>query len=524
MPDPPTSHPDQLPTVAIIPAPTGIEVGAAWWRLTDTTITCDVGARDSAELLRDYLTVTGLVIAVATTAQDGGITLRLTDPDPDPDPELGSEGYRLDVDERGVRIFAESSAGLRHGIQTLRQLLPAEVYAPAPAVGIDWRVPHVRITDWPRFGWRGSLLDVGRWYLPIEYLHRYVELLAVHKLNRFHLHLTDDQGWRFEVKRYPDLTRVGAWRAESPAGHAREGLGDGRAHGGFYTQQELRALVAFAARRGVEVVPEIDLPGHVTAAIAAYPHLGNGTQPVAVSTTWGVHRCVLNVEESTVRFCRDVLDEVVDVFPSRWVHLGGDECPTTEWAASPRAAERLRELGLLAVQDLQPWFLGQLCAHLRTHGRTPVVWDEAFTSGLDPSAVVMAWRDQEVGLAAAAAGRDVVMAPQQRTYFDHYQDDGPDEPLAIGGLTRLEDVVGYDPAHASTAATARGRVLGTQGQLWTEYLPTPARVDDMAYPRLAALADRAWSQASTSYPEFLVRLAPHALRLERAGVRMRAIG
>jgi hexosaminidase len=528
MPTSPPQDPD-APADSLIPAPTSAQAAVGWWRITGTTtITCDPGARASAELLRDYLVVTGLPLPLApaqatTTSQatslDGEISLSLSPSDP----ELGGEGYRLDVDERGVRICAESPAGLRHGVQTLRQLLPATIYAARPPAGVDWRVPFVRISDRPRFSWRGSLLDVGRWHLPVEYLHRYVELLAVHKMNRLHLHLTDDQGWRFEVTRYPDLTAVGAWRAESPAGHARDGRGDGRSHGGFYTQQELRELVEFAARRGVEVMPEIDLPGHVTAAIAAYPRLGNGTAPMAVSTRWGVHDRVLNVHAGTVQFCRDVLDEVMEVFPARWVHLGGDECPTTEWAASPSAGRRVRELGLSGVQDLQEWFLNRLCAHVHAQGRTPVVWDEAFTAGLHPSAVVMAWRDEAVGVAAAAAGRDVVMAPQQRTYFDHHQDDGPDQPLAIGGLTRLRDVVDYDPAPASMTDGSRRRVLGTQGQLWTEYLPTPARVDEMAYPRLAALAERAWSRSPTSYPEFRSRLAQHAERLEHAGVRWRAL-
>jgi hexosaminidase len=514
------SRPDALPAIGIIPAPVSLEIATGWWRPTGrTTITCDAEARACAHLLHEYLGATGLPLVVATTGQDGEISLRLSPPDP----ELGGEGYRLDVDERGVRIRAESPAGLRHGVQTLRQLLPPEIYASEPPVRVDWRVPFVRISDRPRFSWRGSLLDVGRWHLPVEYLHRYVEMLAVHKMNRLHLHLTDDQGWRFEVTRYPDLTRVGAWRAESPAGHQRDARGDRRPHGGFYSQQELRALVAFAARRGVEVVPEIDLPGHVTAAIAAYPGLGNGTRPLAVSTSWGVHECVLNMEETTVQFCRDVLDEVMDVFPARWVHLGGDECPTTEWAVSPRAVERVRELGLTGVRDLQGWFLNRLCAHLGSRGRTPVVWDEAFTAGLDEAAVVMAWRNEAVGCAAAAAGRDVVMAPQQCTYFDHYQDGLPGEPIAIGGLTRLQDVVAYDPAPGSMDDEARRRVLGTQGQLWTEYLPTPARVDDMAYPRLAALAERAWSPTPTSYAEFCSRLAHHAPRLEQARVRMRPV-
>jgi hexosaminidase len=523
---------------AIIPRPSSLELGSGWFVLTSrTTIGCDPGARDCADLLAEYLRGTGLPLSVsvrgpqAQPSPDDGITLRLVPADP----ELGPEGYRLDADESGVRIRAGSAAGLLNGVQTLRQLLPSRIYSapgapvgreatPAPALGVgaDWRIPAVRIRDSPRFGWRGSMLDVARWYLPPAYLYRYVETLAVHKLNRLHLHLTDDQGWRFEVHRHPRLTQIGAWRAESPAGHASQQRYDGLPHGGSYTQTELRDLVAFAARRGVEVVPEIDLPGHTTAAIAAYPAMGNAAGAVgagpAVSRDWGVHRTVLNLEEPTLRFCREVLDEVMDVFPSPWIHLGGDECPIDEWQASARVADRIRALGLSGVGRVQEWFTRQLAAHLLDNGRTPIVWDEAATPGLPPEAVVMAWRSQQYGAAAAAAGHQVIMAPEQYTYFDHYPSDEPGQPVAIGGLTRLPDVFGWDPVPADAGPLVRGRILGTQGQLWTEYLPTPERVDQMAYPRLTALAERAWSSPAGSYPDFVARLAVHAERLAASGV------
>ena len=536
---------------AIIPRPSSLELGSGWFVLTRrTTIGCDPGARGCADLLAEYLRGTGLPLPVsvrepaAQPSPDDGITLRFAPADS----ELGPEGYRLDADESGVRIRAASVAGLRHGIQTLRQLLPAEIYStprtpgagPDPAwgavtaAGPDRRVPAVRIRDKPRFGWRGSMLDVARWYLPLPYLYRYVETLAVHKLNRLHLHLTDDQGWRFEVHRRPLLTEVGAWRAESPAGHASQQQYDGRPHGGFYTQAELRDLVAFAAHRGVEVVPEIDLPGHTTAAIAAYPWLGNaagpgggtdgaggagtGSRGPVVSRDWGVHRTVLNLEEPTLRFCREVLDEVMDVFPAPWIHLGGDECPTDEWQASVRVRERVRELGLAGAGQVQEWFTRQLSAHLIANGRTPIVWDEAATPGLPPRALVMAWRSQQYGMAAAAAGHQVIMAPERYTYFDHYPSDEPGQPVAIGGLTRLPDVFGWDPVPADAGPQVSDRILGTQGQLWTEYLPSPERVDEMAYPRLTALAERAWSAPGGSYPDFVARLAVHAERLAASGV------
>ena len=500
---------------AIVPLPSKLEVTGGSYELTaETTIACDPGAADCAHLLRDYLDVTGLPLVLRTGPGTGGITLRLIPGEHG----LGKEGYQLSVTVDGVHISAPSTHGLRHGIQTLRQLLPGQVFGTAPQPGLAWRVPCVEISDSPRFGWRGSLLDVGRWYLPMDYLYRYVETLAVHKLNRFHLHLTEDQGWRFEVQRYPRLTAVGAWRRESQRGPRQDPRYDGTPHGGFYTQQELRDLVAFAGRRGIEVVPEIDMPGHVTAAIAAYPELGNASEPLAVAREWGIHPTVLNIEEPTLAFVENVIDELIDVFPSPWVHIGGDECPTTEWQASRAVLERVRRLGLADVRAIQPWFTNRISAHLRSSGRTAIVWDEAVADDLDESTVVMAWRSERHGIDAAARGYRVIMSPQERTYFDWSQSDAPGQPVAQPGLTTLQQVFGYDP---SPDRADGANILGTQGQLWTEFLPTPQRVDDMAYPRICALAERAWSAMDTDYADFADRLAAHALRLTAAGVTYR---
>jgi hexosaminidase len=503
---------------AIIPRPTTMELTGGWYELSSqTTIACDPAAADCADLLRHYLAVTGLPLHVRTDPTPAGITLRLTPGNR----SLGDDGYRLSATLDGVHISAVSTAGLRHGIQTLRQLLPPQIFGTEPQPSLTWRLPCVEISDSPRFGWRGSMLDVGRWYLPMDYLYRYVETLAVHKLNRFHLHLTDDQGWRFEVKRHPRLTAIGAWRRESPVGHPREQRYDGTRHGGYYTQQELRDLVAFAARRGIEVIPEVDMPGHVTAAIAAYPELGNGPDPLAVSRGWGIHTSVLNIEEPTLDFVENVIDELVDVFPSPWIHIGGDECPTTEWAASPAVGDRLRSLGLDGVDGIQGWFTNRISDHLRNNGRTAIVWDEAVSDDLHESTIVLAWRSERHGIEAAARGYQVVMSPQQRTYFDWYQTDGPWEPVAQPGVTTLRQVYEYDPSPEHLADAVRSRIIGTQGQLWTEYLPTPQRVDDMAYHRLCALAERAWSSMDTDYSDFADRLASHARRLTAAGVALR---
>jgi hexosaminidase len=507
-----------ISTPSVVPLPTSMEVTGGWWELgSRTTIAYDTGAAHCAQLLRHYLDVTGLPLAVSTDPASAGITLQLTDDDGN----LGDEGYRLSATTDGVRISAVSTAGLRHGIQTLRQLLPPQVFGTERQPIQTWRIPCVEISDSPRFGWRGSMLDVGRWHLPMDYIYRYVETLAVHKMNRFHLHLTDDQGWRFEVKKYPRLTEIGAWRRESQLGYFRDQRYDGTPHGGFYTQQELRDLVAFAGRRGIEVIPEIDLPGHVTAAIAAYPWLGNRSDPVAVAREWGIHTSVLNIEEPTLDFVASVIDELIDVFPSPWVHIGGDECPTTEWETTPAVATRVRQLGLGGADQIQSWFTNRMTAHLRRNGRTAIVWDEAVADDLDASTIVMAWRSERQGIEAATRGFQVIMSPQERTYLDWAQSDAPGEPVAQPGVTTLRQVYGYDPSPASFPVDVGDRIIGTQGQLWTEYLPTPQRVDDMAYPRLCAIAERAWSSADPDYRDFADRLVAHGQRLSAAGVALR---
>ncbi len=507
---------------ALVPEPVELASPGEGYLLTpDTVVACDGEAREVAGLLREYLAVTGLPLPVRVDDRPGGIELRLAGAAGSGGGE-GQEGYQLTSGPEGVRIEAGTPAGLRHGVQTLRQLLPPEVFGTTPAAGVTWAVPGVRVVDQPRFAWRGSHLDVGRHFMPLDFLHRYVELLAQHKLNRLHLHLTEDQGWRFEVKRYPRLTKVGAWRAESDRGLAGTGDYDGTPHGGWYSQDELRELAAFADRRGVVIVPEVDLPGHVTAALAAYPELGVDGQPHEVARDWGIFTSVLNIEESTMAFVEQVLEELLDVFPSPFIHIGGDECPTTEWEGDPRVDERMRELGIDDASGIQPWFTTRMCAFLLERGRRPVVWDEAATPALDPRAVVMAWRGSDRGADAVARGWDVVMAPQERTYFDWYADDSPGQPVAQPWVTTVRQVVEWDPDVEAVDGSdgPHGRVLGTQGQLWTEFMPTPQRVEEMAFPRLSALAERAWSPApgEGAWEDFAVRLAVHQGRLDAQGV------
>jgi hexosaminidase len=411
----------------------------------------------------------------------------------------GEEGYCLRVGDEGLTVEG-GEAGLKWAVQTLRQLIHEQ----------GETLSYMDMVDAPRYPWRGSLLDVARWCLPIEFLYRYVDLLALHKLNRLHLHLTDDQGWRFEVKRYPRLTEVGGFRRESVLGHYSERKWDGKPHGGFYTQEQLKDLVAFGRRRGVEIMPEIDLPGHTQAAIAAYPELGNNpSRQVEVSTRWGIHDIVLNTEESTVDFFKAVLDEVVDVFPFSYVHLGGDEVRSREWRDHPAVQARAKELGLSDVDDMLGWWIGRLQSHLAGHGRMVAVWDELLETNPPKDLLFFGWRDSAKAPAAREAGYEAVSCPQEHAYFDWAESDRSDEPLAIRGYLPLDKAYAFEP----------GDVTGVQGNLWTEYLPTPELVEWRAFPRLAALAEIGWGKAD--YIDFSRRLPNHLELLRELGVHYR---
>ncbi|WP_232326737.1 beta-N-acetylhexosaminidase [Microbispora sp. ATCC PTA-5024] len=389
------------------------------------------------------------------------------------DPSLGPEGYRLDVTPTGAEVTAGGPAGRHYALQTLARLGP--------------EAPCCRIEDRPAHPWRGVMLDVARHFMPKEFVLRLVDLIALHRLNTLHLHLTDDQGWRLEIKRYPRLTEVS---------------------GAHYTQEDVREIVSYAADRFVTVVPEIDVPGHAQAAIAAYPWLGNQpSRRLPVWDGWGVSEHILNLEEATIAFCRDVLDEVMDLFPGRYVHLGGDECPPTEWEHSEAALRRIAELGLSGPDAARAWFTATLGEHVASRGRRPVHWYEKPDGA--PGSTAITWLDDESGPRAALEGLDVVLAPHTSTYFDY----PADAPGPHGRMLTLADTYAFAPPPAPEGAT--GRILGVQCQLWTEYMPTPEHVEYMAFPRLCAFSEVAWGTAG-DYPDFLRRLGPH---LERLGVR-----
>ncbi|MFJ1868858.1 beta-N-acetylhexosaminidase [Streptomyces sp. NPDC088097] len=450
--------------------------------------------------------------------------------------DLGPEGYRLTVDGSGVDLAGGGAAGLFWGAQTLRQLLGADAYRRAPLPGrTAWSLLPTEISDAPRFGWRGMLLDVARHFMPKDGVLRYIDLLVAHKLNVLHLHLTDDQGWRFESLRHPRLTEVGAWRARSRWGHRASPLWNETPHGGFYTRDDLREIVAYAAERHVRVVPEIDLPGHSQAAIAAYPELGNvdvvDTAALEVWDDWGVNENVLAPTEAVLRFYEGVFEELLELFPvevSPFVHVGGDECPKAQWKASPAAQERIRELGVGDEDGLQSWFIRHFDRWLAERGRRLIGWDEILEGGLARGAAVSSWRGYAGGIAAAEAGHDVVMCPEQQVYLDHRQADGADEPVPIGYVRSLEDVYRFEPVPPKLDARAAAHVLGAQANVWTEVMENQSRVDYQVFPRLAAFAETVWSHLpepeSRDYAGFEARMTSHYARLDALGVEYRPPG
>lgn len=457
----------------------------------------------------------------------------------DVDDALPEGGYSLAISESGIGIRARDLAGAHAASRTLQQVAGSQAFRTAP-LGEQGYVAFtfVDIVDHPRMQWRAVLLDVARHFLPKNSILRFIDLAAAHKLNVVQLHLTDDQGWRIEIERYPLLTRVGAWRSESARGVWQAQEYDGQPHGGFYTQDDLREIAAYARDRGVVVVPEVDVPGHVEAAVAAYPELGTRKTAHAVRTTWGMSTEVLDPSDTTLEFFKNVLDEVLEIFDSPWIAIGGDEVPAVLWRANPEIVERAEELGLNDVQELHGWFLGQLAQHVIDNGRRPVVWDEGLNPRLPRETIVTSWRGYAAGLQAMRAGHDVVMAPEQVLYFDHRGGDHPDEPVPVGFLSTIADVYAFEPLPdalleaypESNPAGIQGKLLGIQAQVWTEHLDSQARVDYAAYPRLVAFAEVAWSPVadrkvgSPGSQAFLERLeSSHLPRLDAAGVEYRPL-
>jgi len=514
------------PRLALIPPPQSCTkpAGSAFKLTAKTVLVTDRPFAPTARLVADRLrnSTSWPFPIVAGGARPSGlpvIEFRRASP-----AIANPEAYTLRVTAKRITITASTPAGAFYGSQTLLQLLPPAIYGETPRPELTWTVPAVEIEDAPRFRWRGVMIDSARFFQPIGYLKKFIDLMAQHKLNVFHWHLVDDQGWRIEIKKYPRLTTIGSKRRETVRGHRTSDLGgDGVPIEGFYTQTEIRELVAYAAARHVQILPEIEMPGHAQAAVAAYPELGLLPQAREVSCTWGIHETLFNTKPKTFAFLQDVLTEVIGLFPFEYLHIGGDEAVKKQWKEDAKTQAHMHVLGLPDEEHLQSWFIRQIEEFLQMNGRRLIGWDEILEGGLAKSATIMSWRGIEGAIAAAKLGNDAIMCANPYLYFDHYQSATPAaEPLAIGGNLPLEKVHSYEPIPAELSPAQERCIIGVQGQLWTEYIPTTSHLEYMAFPRLCALAEVAWSAKDRpSFPNFLGRLCHHLRRLETQDVRYR---
>lgn len=502
---------------ALIPAPSQLTMRPGRFLVSDrTVIVASKGAEaEAAMLARSLRALTGHELSIVDRQAAGNaLVLQL---DGDLAPSLGPEGYRLSVTPERALLKAAAPAGLFYAGITFGQLLP-----PQPGSA---EVPCVEVEDAPRFSWRGLLMDPARHFWEPEFVKRMIDLMALHKLNTLQLHLTDDQGWRIEIRQYPRLTQIGAIRKQSPQKGNRK-AGDGEPYGPlYYTQEQLRDLVAYAQARHVTLVPEIEMPGHFLAALAAYPENSCRGGPFEVRTAWGVEPDILCAgNDAAVTFAQNILGEVVELFPSRFIHIGGDEAPRDRWKTCPKCQARMKAEGLKSEAQLQTWLNRRIEAFLASKGRRMIGWDEILEGGLTPGATVMSWRGVQGGIDAAAAGHDVVMSPTSHCYFDYAQGRGPREPESIGGHIPLEMVYLFEPVPQQLAADKAKHILGAQGNLWAEFLWAPEDVEYFAFPRAIALAEVTWSKAaSRDFNGFRRRLEEHLRRLDRLQVRYRPL-
>ena len=505
--------------ISVIPKPVSMAVQSGYFVINPSTqINAQPGCEDAANLLAEMIcnAIECNINRVPSPVPSGNIDIAIDGNLS----SLGSEGYRLEVTPEKIIIRAPEKAGIFYASQTLRQLLPIEIFSPAPVSGITWKVPCVVIEDYPRFSWRGMQLDVGRHFMPADFIKRFIDLLAMHKMNRFHWHLTDDQGWRVEIKKYPRLTEVGSWRRESEIGYDKDTpIFDGRPHYGFYTQDEIRDIVEFAAQRNVTIIPEIEMPGHASAAIAAYPEYGTTDEPVEVRTLWGQSDNVFNIKPETFEFLKDVLTEVMELFPGQYIHIGGDEAHYVQWLEDPETLSIMNALGLETGEEIQSYFIKQIDEFITSKGRTLIGWDEILKGGIAENAAVMCWTSQINAIRAAMMGHDVVQTPTEFTYFNSMQEISPyiqndwDTPLPIGLVYQFE------PVPLVLNAEQAKHILGGQAQLWGEYITHYSTAEYRAFPRGAAIAEALWTPKSgKNYKDFCTRLWPHLNRFDLIGI------
>lgn len=495
----------------VIPLPQQITMvkGKSFSLMPTTQVICvsaDEMMMRNAQFLCDYINeTTGLALRVNNNTKPDGPAIVLTI-----DPKIqGDEAYRLTVTPKRVTISGKTSAGVFYGIQTLRKSLPIVNAQGAEPV----MLPAVEITDSPRFVYRGMMLDCARHFFPLAFVKRYIDLLALHNMNVFHWHLSDDQGWRIEIKKYPKLTEIGSMRSGTVMGHNSD-VDDGQPYGGYYTQQEAREIVEYARQRHITVIPEIDMPGHMKAALAAYSNLGCTGGPYEVGHYWGVYNDVLCLgNEQVYEFAQDIIDELVTIFPSRYIHIGGDETPTIRWKECPKCQKVAADHNL-KFEKLQAYFTNRIENYINGKGRNIIGWDEILEGDINPSATIMSWRGIEPGEHGAKLGHDVIMSPTSHCYFDYKQNEDEDtEPEGQHGLITVEKVYSLDPAPATMPEESRKHILGTQANLWTEYIAYPNRAEYAVLPRMAALCEVQWTPTDKKNFENFKMRANHMAKI-----------
>lgn len=520
-----------VPAVSIVPIPVKVSMKPGTFSIGESTplvvATRDKDLKATAQLFADQLHhAGGPKLMVRGSAEDIPLAGAIIFEKKAAQGKIPAEGYKLSVKKDQVRITGEDAAGVFYGMQTLLQLLPPEIAGQAdPARGKRWEIPCAEIFDYPRYPYRGMHLDVSRHFFPKEFILRYIDLIAMYKMNTFHWHLTDDNGWRIEIKKYPKLTSVGAWRVDRETlpwtQRPQQKPGEKATYGGFYTQDEVREIVRYAATRNVTIIPEIEMPAHSVAALASYPQFScaGGPYTVLPGSYWPNASLLCAGNDSVFIFLQDVLTEIMDLFPSQYIHVGGDEADKTEWTTCPKCQARMQVEGLKNVDELQSYFMKRIEKFIVSRGRKMIGWDEILQGGLAPEATVMSWRGIEGGIEAARMGHDAIMTPGAYCYFDYYQGDPETEPKAIGGYVTLKKVYSFEPTPKELSPEEAKHILGAQGNVWTEYIPTTAQAEYMAVPRMIALAEVTWSPASLrDWNSFRYRMEDQFKRLDYMGV------
>jgi len=495
----------------LIPKPNSLQIQKGSFVITkETVIQADEKTFEANYLKAQIKEITGLDLPILlVTNANSKIALSFV---VESIVSTDSKQYHLDITTKKVSIQAESDEGFFYGIQTFLQLIPSNS-------NTQIKVPCLKIDDEPKYAWRGMHLDCARHFFPKEFVKKYIDYIAMYKMNTFHWHLTDDQGWRIEIKKYPKLTEIGAWRNGSMVGHYNDQIYDDKRYGGFYTQDDIKEIVAYATQRHITVVPEIEMPGHAVAALAAYPEYSCTGGPFQVAKQWGVLDDVFCPKEETITFLEDILTEVMALFPSKYIHIGGDECPKTRWRTCPHCQALIKEKGLKDEHELQSYFVQRIEKFVNKKGRKIIGWDEILEGGLAPNAAVMSWRGTEGGIEAAKQKHFVVMTPGSHCYFDHYQGDPKNEPLAIGGYTTVEKVYGFNPTPTELSAEEANYILGAQANVWTEYMEDAAKVEYMIFPRIMAMSEVLWGTSNAAdFKNFQNRMVQQFATLDRKGI------